>query len=282
MELLQQYTFQIVALGTVMLGLVCGVIGTFAVLRQESLLGDGLAHSTLPGVVGAFLLTGVKDTAMLLLGAIIAACMAEYIMYRTSQKGVRFDAALATILAAFFGFGTVLLTRVQSMENAGQAGLNTFIFGQAVTMMQSDIWLMTICGTGIVGGVILLWKELSLTVFDPVEAQLMGIPVRKVRFFYRVALIVTIVIGIRTVGVILISSLLIGPTMIGRQWTHSLRTLVIIGAISGSMVAFIGTWISALWGNLPTGPMIIIVMTGMIMLSLVLANGQRLVRGWMR
>lgn len=282
MELLQQYTFQIVALGTVMLGLVCGVIGTFAVLRQESLLGDGLAHSTLPGVVGAFLLTGVKDTAMLLLGAIIAACVAEYIMYRTSQKGVRFDAALATILAAFFGFGTVLLTRVQSMENAGQAGLNTFIFGQAVTMMQSDIWLMAICGTCIVGGVILLWKELSLTVFDPVEAQLMGIPVRKVRFFYRVALIVTIVIGIRTVGVILISSLLIGPTMIGRQWTHSLRRLVIIGAISGSMVAFIGTWISALWGNLPTGPMIIIVMTGMIMFSLVLANGQRLVRGWMR
>ncbi len=282
MELLQQYTFQIVALGTVMLGLVCGVIGTFAVLRQESLLGDGLAHSTLPGVVGAFLLTGVKDTAMLLLGAIISACVAEYIMYRTSQKGVRFDAALATILAAFFGFGTVLLTRVQSMENAGQAGLNTFIFGQAVTMMQSDIWLMAICGTCIVGGVILLWKELSLTVFDPVEAQLMGIPVRKVRFFYRVALIVTIVIGIRTVGVILISSLLIGPTMIGRQWTHSLRTLVIIGAISGSMVAFIGTWISALWGNLPTGPMIIIVMTGMIMFSLVLVNGQRLVRGWMR
>lgn len=282
MELLQQYTFQIVALGTVMLGLVCGVIGTFAVLRQESLLGDGLAHSTLPGVVGAFLLTGVKDTAMLLLGAIIAACVAEYIMYRTSQKGVRFDAALATILAAFFGFGTVLLTRVQSMENAGQAGLNTFIFGQAVTMMQSDIWLMTICGTGIVGGVILLWKELSLTVFDPVEAQLMGIPIRKVRFFYRVALIVTIVIGIRTVGVILISSLLIGPTMIGRQWTHSLRTLVIIGAVSGSIVAFLGTWISALWGNLPTGPMIIIVMTGMILLSLVLANGQRLVRGWMR
>ena len=282
MELLQQYTFQIVALGTVMLGLVCGVIGTFAVLRQESLLGDGLAHSTLPGVVGAFLLTGVKDTAMLLLGAIIAACVAEYIMYRTSQTGVRFDAALATILAAFFGFGTVLLTRVQSMENAGQAGLNTFIFGQAVTMMQSDIWLMTICGTGIVGGVILLWKELSLTVFDPVEAQLMGIPIRKVRFFYRVALIVTIVIGIRTVGVILISSLLIGPTMIGRQWTHSLRTLVIIGAVSGSIVAFLGTWISALWGNLPTGPMIIIVMTGMILLSLVLANGQRLVRGWMR
>ena len=282
MELLQQYTFQIVALGTVMLGLVCGVIGTFAVLRQESLLGDGLAHSTLPGVVGAFLLTGVKDTAMLLLGAIIAACVAEYIMYRTSQKGVRFDAALATILAAFFGFGTVLLTRVQSMENAGQAGLNTFIFGQAVTMMQSDIWLMAICGTCIVGGIILLWKELSLTVFDPVEAQLMGIPVRKVRFFYRVALIVTIVIGIRTVGVILISSLLIGPTMIGRQWTHSLRTLVIIGAVSGSMVAFLGTWISALWGNLPTGPMIIIIMTGMIMLSLVLANGQRLVRGWMR
>ena len=282
MELLQQYTFQIVALGTVMLGLVCGVIGTFTVLRQESLLGDGLAHSTLPGVVGAFLLTGVKDTAMLLLGAIIAACVAEYIMYRTSQKGVRFDAALATILAAFFGFGTVLLTRVQSMENAGQAGLNTFIFGQAVTMMQSDIWLMAICGTCIVGGVILLWKELSLTVFDPVEAQLMGIPVRKVRFFYRVVLIVTIVIGIRTVGVILISSLLIGPTMIGRQWTHSLRTLVIIGAISGSIVAFIGTWISALWGNLPTGPMIIIVMTGMILLSLVMANGQRLVRGWMR
>ena len=110
MELLQQYTFQIVALGTVMLGLVCGVIGTFAVLRQESLLGDGVAHSTLPGVVAGFLLTGVKDTTVLLLGAICTACLAEWIMYKTSQKAVRFDAALATILAAFFGFGTVLLT----------------------------------------------------------------------------------------------------------------------------------------------------------------------------
>ena len=261
-----------------MLGLVCGVIGTFAVLRQESLLGDGVAHSTLPGVVAGFLLTGVKDTTVLLLGAICTACLSEWIMYKTSQKGVRFDAALATILAAFFGFGTVLLTRVQSMENAGQAGLNTFIFGQAVTMMQSDIWVMAICGTCIVGGVIILWKELSLTVFDPIEAQLMGIPVSKVRFFYRAALVVTIVIGIRTVGVILISSLLIGPAMIGRQWTHSLRTLVIIAAICGSVVAFMGTFVSALWGNLPTGPIIIIVMTGMILLSLVLANGKRLMR----
>ena len=142
MELLQQYTFQIVALGTVMLGLVCGVIGTFAVLRQESLLGDGVAHSTLPGVVAGFLLTGVKDTTVLLLGAICTACLAEWIMYKTSQKAVRFDAALATILAAFFGFGTVLLTRVQSMENAGQAGLNTFIFGQAVTKKRMTLGIM--------------------------------------------------------------------------------------------------------------------------------------------
>lgn len=106
----------------------------------------------------------------------------------------------------------------------------------------------------------------------------MGIPVSKVRFFYRAALIVAIVIGIRTVGVVLISSLLIGPAMIGRQWTHSLRTLVVIAGISGGMVAFMGTFVSALWGNLPTGPMIIIVMTSMILLSLALATGKRLVR----
>ena len=117
LDLLTNYTFQIVALGSALLGIISGVFGSFAVLRKQSLLGDGVSHSALPGVVIAFLLTGTKNTEILLLGALITGLLATLIIIgvvRTTR--IKFDSALALVLSVFFGAGLVFLTYSQNYQ----------------------------------------------------------------------------------------------------------------------------------------------------------------------
>ena len=142
MTILQSYTTQMVLLGTALLGLASGIAGTFAVLRKESLIGDGLSHAALPGVVIAFLLTGIKDIEVLIIGAALSSITAAWLITITVENSkIKFDGALATILSAFFGLGMVLLTYLQSLNNAGQAGLSKFIFGQAATILARDVYI---------------------------------------------------------------------------------------------------------------------------------------------
>ena len=123
MTILQSYTTQMVLLGTALLGLASGIAGTFAVLRKESLIGDGLSHAALPGVVIAFLLTGIKDIEVLIIGAALSSITAAWLITITVENSkIKFDGALATILSAFFGLGMVLLTYLQSLNNAGSGG----------------------------------------------------------------------------------------------------------------------------------------------------------------
>jgi manganese/zinc/iron transport system permease protein len=139
-SLLSDYTFQVVALGSALMGVISGVMGSFAVLRKQSLLGDGVSHAALPGVVTAFLLTGSKQTEVLLTGALISGLMATLLMVNIVRHSrVKFDGALALVMSVFFGLGLVLLTYVQKQPNANQAGLNRFIFGQASTLLRRDL-----------------------------------------------------------------------------------------------------------------------------------------------
>ncbi len=145
--LLSDYTFQVVALGSALLGVTSGVLGCFAVLRKQSLLGDGVSHAALPGVVMAFLLTGSKNTEVLLLGALLTGIMSTLlIMIIVKYSRIKFDSALALVMSVFFGLGLVLLTYSQKVPNANQAGLNRFIYGQASTMLDRDVVLMAVSG----------------------------------------------------------------------------------------------------------------------------------------
>jgi manganese/zinc/iron transport system permease protein len=103
------YTFQTVALGSALLGLISGVLGSFAVLRRQSLLGDGVSHAALPGVVMAFLLTGIKNTEILLLGALLTGLPATFfIMGIVRHSRIKFDSALALVMSVFFGLGCAI------------------------------------------------------------------------------------------------------------------------------------------------------------------------------
>lgn len=272
MTILQSYTTQMVLLGTALLGLASGIAGTFAVLRKESLIGDGLSHAALPGVVIAFLLTGIKDIEVLIAGAALSSITAAWLITITVENSkIKFDGALATILSAFFGLGMVLLTYVQSLNNAGQAGLSKFIFGQAATILARDVYITSAAALIIIVLTALFWKELKLISFDVEYAKTLQIPVTFTLILYRSLLIMTIIIGIQSVGAILISSLLIAPAVGARQWTNKLGTMCILAGFFGMISAIGGTIWSTSLPKLPTGPAIIVILSILVLLSLIFA-----------
>ena len=272
MTILQSYTTQMVLLGTPLLGLASGIAGTFAVLRKESLIGDGLSHAALPGVVIAFLLTGIKDIEVLIAGAALSSIAAAWLITITVENSkIKFDGALATILSAFFGLGMVLLTYLQSLNNAGQAGLSKFIFGQAATILARDVYITSAAALIIIVLTALFWKELKLISFDVEYAKTLQIPVTFTLILYRALLIMTIIIGIQSVGAILISSLLIAPAVGARQWTNKLGTMCILAGLFGMISAIGGTIWSTSVQKLPTGPAIIVILSVIVLLSLIFA-----------
>ena len=255
MNLWHEYTFWIIIVGAALLGLTAGVIGTFAVLRKESLIGDGLSHAALPGIALAFLWSGTKDTVWLLTGAAVSSLITSWLIALTVRyTKIKFDAILATLLSSFFGFGMVLLTYIQSLDNASQAGLTKFIFGQAASMMIKDVYLTSAAAVLIILLVLIFWKELKLTSFDEEYARTLQIPVTAVTVLYRGMLLLTVIIGIQTVGAVLISSLLIAPAAAARQWTDKLGTMITLAGFFGALSGISGVIWSASVTKLPTGP----------------------------
>lgn len=274
-SLFSDYTFQTVALGSALLGLISGVLGSFAVLRRQSLLGDGISHSALPGVVMAFVLSGSKNTEILLMGALISGLLATlFIVSIVRHTRVKFDSALALVMSVFFGLGLVLLTYVQKIPNSNQAGLKRFIFGQASTLLQRDIILMVICGLILLTLVLLFWKEFKLFTFDSDFAQSLGFSPKKLNLLLSFMIVLAIIIGLQTVGVILMSAMLITPAVAARQWTNKLWVMVTLSALFGAASGIAGTAASSLVPKLPTGPAIVVCVSAIVIISVLFAPGR--------
>ncbi len=275
LSLLQDYTFQTVALGSALLGLISGVLGSFAVLRKQSLLGDGVSHSALPGVVMAFVLLGSKNTEMLLLGALVSGLLATLLIVSiVRHTRVKFDSALALTMSVFFGLGLVLLTYVQKIPNSNQAGLKRFIFGQASTLLQRDIVLMAVCGLALLSLVLLFWKEFKLFTFDSDFAQSLGFSPSRLNLLLSFMIVLAIIIGLQTVGVILMSAMLITPAVAARQWTNKLWVMAALSALFGAVSGVAGTAASSLVPRLPTGPAIVVCVSAIVAVSILFAPGR--------
>lgn len=282
-DLLFDYTLRTVALGSAALGLVSGALGTFAVLRRQSLLGDAVSHAALPGIVLAFLITGSKAPLILVLGAAIAGWAgALLVMLIVGTTIIKTDTALGLVLSTFFGFGLVLLSLVQRSAGAGQAGLDRFLFGQAATLVGEDLATMAVLGALVLGAVALLWKEFKALAFDPAFAGAMGLPVRLLDVILTSLLVIAIVIGLQTVGVVLMSAMIIAPAAAARQWTDRLGRLVLLAGMFGALSGFSGAVLSSLVPKLPTGPTIVLCMTGLMLFSLVFAPNRGLAAAGLR
>ena len=277
------YTLIVVGIGSALLGIISGALGTYAVLRRQSLLGDAISHAALPGIALAFLLTGSKTPLILVFGAALAGWVGTLLILSIVKlTRIKYDSALGLVLSTFFGFGLVLHTLIQRNGNANQAGLDTFLFGQAASLLERDVLTM-----GILGGIALLimslfWKELKLLVFDEGFATSIGLPVRALDILLTSLLTVAIVLGLQAVGAVLMSAMLVAPAVAARQWTDRLGHMVLLAALFGAIAGVSGTLLSSSASRLPTGPTIVLCATLFVGLSFALAPNRGLVWHWVR
>lgn len=271
-DLLFNYTLRTVALGTAILGLVSGALGTFALLRKQSLLGDVISHAALPGVVIAFLLTGTRNSSILLIGALIAGWLAAFVVLTiVRHTHLTEDSALGLALSVFFGLGILLLSLTQRLVTTRQAGLDKFLFGQAAALIQSDVITMGVIGIVTLFILGLFWKEFKLVSFDGDFAEVIGFPVQKIELLLTTLFVIAIVIGLQAVGVVLMSAMVVAPAAAARQWTNQLSVMVVLAAFFGALSGVIGAVISASAAGLSTGPVIVLIITIIAVFSLLFA-----------
>ena len=270
--LLGDYTLQNVVMGAALLGLVSGVLGCFAVLRKQSLLGDTLSHAALPGVCLGFIIAGGREMGSILAGALFTGSLAALVMLLlTRMSRLKTDAALGISLSVFFAIGVVLLTYIQGTGNASQGGLDAFLFGQAAATLRSDLWIMAgVSGVALVlvGG---LWKEFKLVSFDAEFAATQGLPVTLLEALMTVMIALAVVVGLQMVGVVLMAAMVIAPAVAARQWANKLESMVMLSALFGIVGGVTGALISALGPGLATGPLIILSLSSVVLVSLLFA-----------
>ena len=271
------YTLRTITLGTAILGAVTGMLGSFAVLRKQSLLGDAISHAALPGIAIAFLITGTKDSNVLLLGALVSGLIGTFwIRGIISKTHLKSDTALGLILSLFFGFGMLLLTFIQKQPNANQAGLDKYLFGQAATLLERDVWMMAIV-TGICLVILLLfWKEFKILLFDADYTKTLGFNTKFIDILITSFIVLAIVLGLQTVGVVLMSAMLLAPAAAARQWTNNLGVMVFLAAIFGAFSGVFGTAVSASQNNLSTGPVIVIIAAIFVIFSFIFSPSRGL------
>lgn len=281
-EMIQNdFTFRVVSFGSLILGMISGALGCFAVLRKQSLIGDAISHCTLPGIAIAFLITNSKNIEVLLFGALLSGLLSMYLITTiASHSKLKFDASLALVLSVLFGIGIVFLTYIQKNSGSHQAGLEKFIFGQASSLLKRDVRIMIITGIVLFSMMIVFWKEFKLVTFDPVFAQTIGIPSTFFGGFLSLLMVLGIVIGLQTVGVILMSALLISPASAARQWTDKLSVMVVLSSLFGGMSGVLSTMVSSYIPGIPTGPTIVAFMSIIVLGSLLFAP-RGIIRKWM-
>ena len=277
------YTLRTVALGAATLGIVSGSLGSFAVLRRQSLLGDAMSHAALPGIVIAFLLTRSKIPLVLLVGAIVAGWLATLLMSTIVRyTRIKQDGALGLVLSVFFGLGLMLLTFVQRIPDATQAGLNTYLFGQAAALLQRDVITMAFLGGAALLVMALFWKEFKLLSFDPDFAASLGFPLRALDVLLTTLIVIAVVVGLQAVGVVLMSAMVVAPAAAARQWTDRLGVMVALSALFGALAGVSGALVSSAGRGLATGPTIVLAVSTIVLFSLFLAPNRGLVWRWLR
>lgn len=274
-SIITQYSFIVVAIGTMLLAMATGIVGTISILKGQSLIGDAVGHASLPGIILAFMISGRKSAVILMLGAIAAGIVA-FILIQIISEGskIEADTAMAVILSAMFGMGMVLKSYIQGnqkYQGASQSGLASYIFGQAAYILREDVYIILAVSIISLALFILFYKEIKVYVFDMVYAYTIGINSRLTSLLIMIITMILIAAGLKAVGAILISSMLITPAVTGLQWSNSYEKVLVIAAVTGSVSAFFGTFISSAVKGFSTGPSIILIMSVIALFSVLFA-----------
>ncbi|TET84281.1 MAG: metal ABC transporter permease [Anaerolineales bacterium] len=257
------YAFMIRGLwASLIVGVVCPVLGTYVVLRGMAFMGDALAHIILPGVVLAFLLGWPLAAGALLVGVLAALAIGAV----SKRSEIKQDAAIGVVFAGAFALGVALI----SMQRSYAVDLAHILFGDLLGVSDSDLWLMAGLGTLVLLTVFALYKEFLVISFDPVLATTLRLPVSLLQNILLVLLAVVIVISIQAVGVALVLAMLVTPASTAYLFTRRLPSMMLLSAGIGSLSAALGLYFS-FYINVASGPAIVLVETAIFILAFVLA-----------
>jgi manganese/zinc/iron transport system permease protein len=258
------YNANTVIAGTAVLGAAAGVVGTFVFLRGRALISDALSHATLPGIVLAFLAGAAigietRSLPLLLVGATATGLIGVALMHAlTRLPRVTEDSAIGAILGSFFGLGVVLLSYVQNLPLAGQAGLHHFLLGQAAAMARSEAITIAALAAFALIVVLYFFKEFRLIAFDRDFAAGLGWPVARIDLAMAGLGVAVTVIGLQTVGLVMIVALLVVPPVAARFWSNDVRTVALLAGIFGALSAYTGAAASYALSDMPTGAAIVL------------------------
>lgn len=257
---------------SIMVGILCGIIGSFIILRGMALMGDAISHAILPGVAISFML-GINY----FYGAVIMGVLAALgIGFVTQHSRIKNDSSIGIVFSAFFALGILLLMKAQTAID-----LQQILFGNVLAVRTSDMWLTLITGTIVILLVIFFYKEFLITTFDPTISQAYGLPTRFFHYFMMVLLTLVTVASLQTVGVILVIAMLITPAATAYLLTNRLSTMIFLAAFFGSVSSVLGLYFSFKY-NLTSGAVIVLVATGLFILSLFFSPKQGLLWKFIR
>ncbi len=259
-------------IATSLVGIMCGVIGCFIVLRNMSLIGDALAHAILPGIYVAFIIVGYS-TIGFFIGSVIAGLVTAFgitwIQHRVDTKN---DAAIGIIFTAMFALGVIGISYLNNSEGV-HLDLGDFLFGSTLGVSNEDIYLTLGVTIYTIISMILFYRYLFITTFQPTIAATMGISVKTMHYFLMLLLSFAIVAALRTVGLILVVAMLVTPPSTALLLSDKLKNVIIISGILGMCTSIIG-FILAIIINAPPGPLMAVVATGIYLLTVVFAPGK--------
>lgn len=249
--------------GAVLLGIACGALGSFVVLRRQSLLGDAIGHAVLPGVVAGFLLAGNKSMPALMAGAMAAGLLAAAMIALLQRTTVlKSSECMGVVFTGFYAIGILMVKRLQNAQASGAAGLDRFLFGQIVGISTQDLLLMAGVTCAALACVIVFWRTLAVSSFDADFAAAAGTPAVRVEILLTTLLTVAIVVGIQAVGVVLIAAMLVTPAATAYLLTDRLHRMVVLSAAFGAAAGVIGVVLSILLASpgrdMPTGATIVL------------------------
>ena len=288
--MLQYFTDSVLyapTIGSMLMCMAASLVGVLVFTRKRSLLGETLSHATYPGVIIAIIISTFfyddneeLNPIIVLIFAFISSFLGLYCVGILQKRfKVSSDSALCFILASFFGFGILLASYVQRLNPQEYKQMQSYLFGQAATMTDIHIVLYGSISCIVLLIIIAFYKELKTISFDINYAKSLGLKTHFIELFTYCLIILATVVGIRSVGVVLMSAMLIAPAVSARQYTNNLKCIFIISALFGLLSGYFGNYLSFELSSrfsqsklsFPTGPMIAIVASFIAFFSLLFA-----------
>ncbi len=270
--LLQPLTYEFMQRGllaSLMVGVLCAVMGTYVVLRGMAFLGDALAHAILPGVAIAYLLRG-----NLLVGALVAAVVVALSIGLFSRRGaVKEDTAIGILFAAALALGVALISSIQTYA----VDLTHILFGNVLGVSAKDLWLTAGLGMLILTVVAIYYKQFLVITFDPVLAATLRLPADFLRYLMLILLALTVVVSLQTVGMGLSAAMLVTPAATAYLLTRRLFPMMLVSAAIGAVSSLSGLYISY-YLNIVSGSAIVLVATAIFMFAFLFNPRQGILR----